>query len=166
MDQMVSANLVFFIQKPCCPGCLPVHFQISYSLALSLFALPLPPLNPLARLSCLLISKGLLCPRASRGSRAPFLCPGGSQAQLGFVHLGSVSPSQVQCLESLLAPMTSAGKKKINPLQSFFKALGEVRSPSYRSPGQRLSTLQIFSLPWKAAVTGQGRAAAGARKGK
>lgn len=54
MDQMVSANLVFFIQKPCCPGCLPVHFQISYSLALSLFALPLPPLTRL--LGCLVYS--------------------------------------------------------------------------------------------------------------
>lgn len=47
-DPMISADLVFFTQKPCC---LPVHFQISCSLALSLFAPPLPPLTRL--LGCL-----------------------------------------------------------------------------------------------------------------
>lgn len=36
---------------------------------------------------------------------------------LALSTLDLVSPSQVQCLESLLAPVTSAGKKKkINPL--------------------------------------------------
>lgn len=71
-----------------------------------------------------------------------------ARPSLALSTLDLVSPSQVQCLESLLAPMTSAGKKKKNQsTYTFFKALGEVRSPSYRSPGQRVSTLQIFSLP-------------------